>query len=354
MDIFQLRLQRLQKKIARRQAFLLGSPTDVRYFTDFIQLTPEREAFLIICPQQVYLIHSSFSPTPDSNSLIKLAGCDQKTMIKHLEFIINQEKLNTLSLDEENISVAEYRQIKTLNKIQLVTLNKKEIWMLRILKDDQEIKNMQQAASIAKKALVKTIKQLKIGQTEKEVCQNLENHLRQLGAEEMAFPTIVAFGQNSAQPHHQPTTSKLKTNQVVLIDCGAVYHGYCSDLTRTVWFGQKAEPFFQKIKTVVDTAYHQAKSLLQKQNQLQANDLDQAARQYIKAQGYENEFIHTTGHGLGLDIHEPPSLSWRNEQEIKNKMVFTIEPGIYLPKKFGYRYENTISYRQNHCQELTI
>src|SRR6185369_4782244 len=135
---------------------------------------------------------------------------------------------------------------------------------------------------------------------------------RQLGAEGPAFPTIVAFGAHATLPHHQPGATKLTSETSVLIDCGASVEGYNSDITRTVWFGKKTTPDYLKVKDIVDRAYQIGIECLQQrdlQNKtLTAKDIDVAVRGFISDAGYGNEYIHTTGHGIGLEVHEPPSV----------------------------------------------
>ena len=140
----------------------------------------------------------------------------------------------------------------------------------------------------------------------------------------------------------------------ILIDLGATVNGYHGDMSRTVWFGKKPSPEFLKVEEVVKAAYQEAVSALKNRQgqQILAKDLDQAARGVITQAGYGKNFIHTTGHGLGLDIHENLSLNWNNEQPILPQMVITIEPGIYLEGKFGYRYENMVVVNDDGAMEL--
>ncbi|MGD9129009.1 MAG: M24 family metallopeptidase [Candidatus Woesebacteria bacterium] len=363
MKSYSFRISSLQEKIKTHQAILLASASDNFYFTGFEQLTNnEREAFTIISKKQAFLIHNSFSPTPsDNKKLIKIPGCQLKNLTEQVTKIVQNEKITELLIDEDHVSVAEYKALAKIKKLKLLELDKNLTWQLRMVKDEQEIKKMIKAAQIANKVMVSIEKKFKVGISEKKLALILEERMRKLGSEKRAFPTIVAFGTNSALPHHQPTGKKLKKNMAILIDMGAVFENYCSDMTRTFWFAKKAPAEFNKIEKTVKKAYQGAISFLnQKLKQFKteiitdAKSIDQTARSIIEKAGFKDYFIHTTGHGLGLDIHEPPSLSWKNEQAIKKNMIITIEPGIYLKDKFGYRYENTIWVGENGIEELTL
>jgi len=368
------RISQLQNQISSKQAILLSNPSDIYYFTKFQYLVPtEREAFVFITKKNHYLIHASFSPIGPDALAIKLAGCNLDKFSEHINHIIKTDKIEEILVDESSLFVNEHQILKN-NKIQLSKLDKNLVWQLRTAKNDTEIESIRQASLIAKQALNKILAELREGITEKEVKLSLEMTMRKLGSEKNAFPLIVAFGEHSALPHHQPTDTKLEQGMAILIDMGAVVNNYCSDITRTIWFGNQADPEFLKIEKIVKQAYQAVINLLEKnknyfsdtnlesknenqasdsrENQtitnnqtittLTAKDLDTAARSVINNHGYQKHFMHTTGHGVGIDVHEPPSLNWKNNFLIKENMIVTVEPGIYLEGKFGYRYENTI------------
>lgn len=231
-----------------------------------------------------------------------------------------------------------------------------------MVKVDTEIEALAHANHITHNAITFALSQLTAGMTEQDIQLLIEKNMREQGAFELAFPTIVAFGDHSALPHHQPSNRPLRGNDAVLIDCGAKWQHYCADVTRTVWFGNTPDPEFAKIENVVKNAYQKAVvscklsvvSTVESQHAapLQATSLDKTARDLITAAGYGQQFIHTTGHGVGLYIHEQPSLNLHNETVLKPGMVITIEPGIYLEGKFGYRFENSIALTENSAQEL--
>ena len=333
------RLQRLQTEVASSDVLLIADPDHIRYFTGFVTLTSEREAFLLVSKKTALLCHGAFSPVSTQKKLSHHPSISPITLTAKIRELTEAENLKTLSLDKEAIFVSEYELLEAIG-LEIKTLNSNMLWQLRMVKDAEELKSIKKAISITENGLKQTIGKLAIGMTELEVEKLLEQTFRDLGSDELAFPTIVAFADHSALPHHQPTNRKLIENVAVLIDCGAKVNGYCSDLTRTFWFGDKPNQEFLKIKKIVKAAFAIAEGVLKKPD-CTAQMLDDAARNCITLAGFGKEFIHTTGHGLGLSIHEPPSLNANNSQKILPGMAVTIEPGIYLTGKFGYRYEET-------------
>lgn len=357
------RFRQLQQLLQANQAILLSTPTDLRYFASFSVLLPEeREGFFLITSDESYLIKASFSPAPSTADYQILEHCRPTALAQHLTKIIEKHQLQEIRLDYSSLFVEEYQAIQTVaqqKNVSLTGLDREQIWKYRMVKDQEEIEIMRQAGRYAQAAFKAIFDQLQVGMTEKAVALQIEVELLKLGADQTAFPTIVAFGEHGALPHHQPGESTLKKETAVLIDMGAMTQGYRSDLTRSFWFGSQPTPEFQKVEKIIEGAYKLTLQFLEKEIQtkndhLAAKDLDTVARNYITEQGYENQFIHSTGHGVGLDIHEPPSLNWNNTQLLKTGMIITIEPGIYLPAQFGFRYENTILIKDKEIEVLTL
>ncbi|MBU1885027.1 aminopeptidase P family protein [Patescibacteria group bacterium] len=351
------RLDNLQSNLKDNRAILFSTPNDIFYLTNFNFLVPEeREAFLIVTQKSALLLHASFSPYQPSNDIIPIKGNSIDKLKQQFEYLHQQEGVTQLLVDKTSLFVNEYEAIQKLSFLKISGLDRQLIWQLRMIKDEEELVFLKKAAKLTSQALHTSIAKLEAGITEKQVKDLIESELKKVNSKRPAFPTIVAFGSNSALPHHQPTDKKLTSEAVVLIDCGATVNNYCGDMTRTTWFGNNPNPEFTKIEQIVKQSYQSALKRLSKKSTNQpilARDLDQAARQVIVNTGYGDDFIHTTGHGLGIDIHENLSLSWKNQQEILPNMVITIEPGIYLDNKFGYRYENTVLVTNKEAEELT-
>ena len=213
------------------------------------------------------------------------------------------------------------------------------------VKNEWELENIAKACEIAEEAFNELLPEIKEGMTESEVAALLEYKMRKHGAQGLAFETIVAFGAHAAVPHHETGETKLCFGDEILIDFGCRVNGYCSDITRTFLFGDdgKHEEFKK--------AYaHVLKAHLLAQEQIKAGmtgkEADAVAREYLKTNGYGELFTHSLGHGIGLNVHEQPSVSPRGEQILENGMVFSDEPGVYKAGEYGIRIEDTVTLKE--------
>ena len=210
---------------------------------------------------------------------------------------------------------------------------------LREIKTPSEERFIGKACDIALKTLYSAVRNLKEGVTEREVKNYIERTIKDMGAEDTSFDTIVAFGKNTAVPHHVSGNSKLKKDCPVLIDMGCKINGYCSDITRTFFFGNPTEEFIKVYEAVKEANAIAEKNIKVGTDRAQA---DAFARDYLTEKGYGEYFTHSLGHGVGLDIHEAPFLSPKASGELKENTVFTVEPGVYIDGKFGVRIEDTV------------
>ena len=210
-----------------------------------------------------------------------------------------------------------------------------------IVKNEWELNNIQQACSIAEDALNMLLPEIREGMTETALAAQLEYNMRKLGAQGLAFETIVAFGANAAVPHHETGLTTLKFGDEILMDFGCRVNGYCSDITRTFLFGDdgKHEAFKAAYAHVL-----RAHELVQEKavSGMTGIEVDAIARDYLQANGYGELFTHSLGHGVGLNIHEAPSASIRGEKTFVDGMVFTDEPGVYVEGEYGIRIEDTV------------
>lgn len=222
---------------------------------------------------------------------------------------------------------------------------------LRIVKDEEEISRMSEAARIAECALASVLSSIKPGVTEKEIASRLVGRLLHSGSDpELPFFPIVSFGENSANPHAVPGERVLHEGDLVLIDWGAGYQGYCSDITRVMAVGD-INPELEKIAQFVREANRAGRAAVKPG--VLASDVDRAVRSVIEAAGYGEFFIHRTGHGLGREAHEEPYISAYDDTELRPGMTFTIEPGIYLPNRGGVRIEDDVLVTEDGCRSLT-
>lgn len=356
MNSSALRLSKLRHLLSQKSldGVIITKKENVYYLTSINQPHPNnREAILFISLDQALLYHSPFLNPPVSNSIYSSQPMSAPTDLKKNLKTIFTHITQNIAIESHNLTVNE------LDKYQSILTNKvfnKEIDLIetiRLIKENTEINSITKACQITEKCMKWTIRYIKgrAGSiSEIEASHKIEYKLKSLGADEIAFPIIVAVDANSASPHHQPGNQSINKKSVVLIDMGCKVDGYCSDMTRTIPLG-KPSSRFHEIKSIVDQSYSEVIKAYTPENS--ASTLDNITRGYIKKQGYAKEFIHTTGHGLGLEIHEKPSLNINNHDLIQPNMTFTIEPGIYLKNTFGYRYENTVLSKKKTLEELT-
>ncbi len=221
---------------------------------------------------------------------------------------------------------------------------------LRMVKDAQELDYIRQACRLTESALHTTLDAVRVGITERELARIFSSAAMDRGADGLAFDPIVAIGENAAIPHHKPGERALVRGDVVLCDVGASVGGYCADLSRTVVLGS-ASPDLMDIHDVVARAQSAAMAGLAPG--VAASDIDQLAREVIASAGFADRYVHGTGHGLGLEIHEPPLLGSSSAGTLGEHFVVTVEPGIYLPGVGGVRIEDTVLVTSNGYESLT-
>jgi Xaa-Pro dipeptidase len=211
---------------------------------------------------------------------------------------------------------------------------------MRIKKDEAEVELMRQACALAEKALMETLPQICVGMTERELASELILQLIRAGSEpNLPFDPIVASGPNSALPHATPSTRKLQPGDLLILDWGARIGGYISDLTRTFAI-KELEPELETVHLIVQQANDAGRDAVKPG--ATCGSVDQAARQVIDLAGYGEYFIHRTGHGIGLEVHETPYIVADNHSQLELGMTFTVEPGIYLPGRGGVRVEDNM------------
>ena len=221
---------------------------------------------------------------------------------------------------------------------------------LREIKDGAEILALRAAAALGCRIFDSVLHSIVPGVTETEIGLQLERHARLGGAESMSFETIVAAGVRSALPHGHASSAKLPRSGFVTLDFGVVLDGYCSDMTRTVYLGRAGAEH----RSVYDSALEaQEAAIAMVRPQVACGAVDEAARRVLRRDQLDSYFVHSTGHGLGLEIHEGPRLGAKQTQLLKRGMVVTIEPGVYLPGRFGIRIEDTVLVTGTGCDILT-
>lgn len=238
---------------------------------------------------------------------------------------------------------------KTLRGVKLEPQSQL-VWNLRKVKDETELGYMRKAAEIAGEGLRRAAEVIKPGVREYEVAAEIEYAMRKLGSEGAAFETIVASGPSSAFPHGGCTAKKIKKGEFIQLDLGAKYQGYRSDLTRTLMLGKPSSKQEEVYKTVKRSQQEAFASL---REGIKGKDADAVARKVIKRAGYGDYFVHSLGHGVGLDVHELPTLTPESKDMLKVGNVVTVEPGIYIVGFGGVRIEDTVLIRRENAERLT-
>jgi len=355
-QLYLKRLQRLSNWMDKQniELALITSPTNIYYFTGFYSNPHERFMGLFIDKQREPIL---ITPALDEKEAKKRASIKSiygysdsdgpDTLIKSK--ISNQQDKLT-GLEEGIISYKVVNWLKDLLQFEQTRDLEEAIMDLRMIKDSIEINYMEEAARYADKAVEYGIEAIKVGKTELEVIAEIEYSLKKQGIEKMSFDTMVLTGLNSASPHGKPSKNAIKNGDFVLFDLGVVVNGYCSDISRTVIVGEPSEKQLE-IYTTVKQAQQKAIDIV-KPN-LPIKQVDLTAREMIEQAGYGEYFMHRIGHGLGIDVHELPSMHSKNNELLREGMAFTIEPGIYLPDVGGVRIEDDIIVTESAFRVLT-
>lgn len=344
MNIFNIRLQRLHKMIkdAECDGFIVDNQTNLYYLTGLSlsagKLLIDQESATLFVDARYYEICKKSSPFP------VILAQTPNTFLEHISSI------KILGFDSNNTSFSDYLTLEKKTKKILKGIED-PVLKLRMVKDEEEVIILKVAAALGSEGYDHVVSLLKEGMTEAEIAIELEIFWKRRGSKGMAFDPIIAFGPNSSMPHYSAGKTPLQRGQPVLIDIGVNLNHYHSDMTRVVFFGNP-DPRILEIYEVVKQAQEKALEICSPGTLVK--DLDKVARESIESQGYGKHFTHSLGHGVGLDIHELPTI--RNTTEdlaLQTGMVITIEPGVYLPDIGGVRIEDTVVITKNGHENLT-
>lgn len=335
-----LRIKSIYARLKKRNldGLIVSSAHNISYLTNFTS----RDSYLLISKKKnIYFTDSRYIQEAEKKldkgfALKKING----SVFKLIADACQKLELKRLGFEERNLAFGEYKKInQNLGKrIDLIPTHSL-IENLRQIKSLDELDKIRKAIQITIKALRFIEKFILPGKKEIEVAGELERFIRYNGAQASAFDIIVAAGANSSFPHHLTSQRRIKNNEPVLVDLGVNYQGYKSDLTWVFFLG-KMTPLIRRIYKIVVQAQHQA--IRKIRPGVNINKIDAAARQYITQRGYGRFFCHNLGHNIGLEIHEEPHISSKENNKLKPGMVFSVEPAIYLPDKFGIRIEDIV------------
>lgn len=336
---YQKRIEKVQHLLSKEKVdlFYIEDETTLLYLTGLVL---ENAKMVISLQGAALFVDGRFTAYAKEKSPCDFFSLSDENLLS----FFRKEKGKKCGVDE-NISFSSYLKLKDLlekNRLAEVTAITNPTLSLRMVKDKEEIQRIKQACSITWSCFEHLCSFIKEGMTEKEVVLEFEIELRKKGATSSSFDPIVAFTENAAYPHHIPGDRKCKKDDVVLIDMGVVVEHYRSDMTRIFFKGNPPDEV-QKIYDIVRKAHDKALSLCKPGVKL--GELDKAARSVISEAGYGKYFPHSLGHGIGLLTHESPKVKEDGPDKdliLRPNMVFTIEPGIYLPGVGGIRYEDIV------------
>jgi Xaa-Pro aminopeptidase len=333
-------------------ALLVSYLPNVRYLTSF----SGSNALVLLEPDAMTLITDP-RYTLQAGQEAKQAKRPTKVVIGKRELwpkalaLIKRKKVMRIGFEKSRLYYSDYKDLeKELTLGQTLEPVGDVIDSLRMVKNVDEIALIRRSVMTNSAAFDAVVKRIRPGRKESDIAAELDYHMRKHGAEGTAFETIVASGSHSALPHARPGPKAIGNNELLLIDMGAAQDGYMSDMTRTLFLGDPGDKARKLYRAVSDA---QIAALAAVREGVTTRQVDQAARDVLKSAGYEKEFLHSTGHGLGLEIHEPPRVGKRDKTKLKANMVITIEPGAYLEGFGGVRIEDTVLVTKTGCEVLT-
>jgi len=371
ITMLEQRIEKLRKILVEKNldGFLVSNFFNILYLTGFKTLTEnEREAWVLVTTKSVYLFTDSRylnikyqkSNIKNTNQILNIFKTmlitPEKGLIKHLTEIIEEEKIQRLVFEGDDLKVNELQRIKDhLTNIELIPFEKLII-KIREIKDEVEIENLRTACKIADDCLEDIVKIIKPGMSEKEIAFKIEFWLKEKG-HDLSFYPIVAIDKNSAIPHYDTradNNEKVKKNSIILIDYGAKFKDYHSDTTRMIFVGKQSDEVVNIYNKLLEA---QTKTIEQLKVDNNPVSVDQFCRQLITDSTDSTDYRlpsypHSTGHGVGLQIHEFPKISFTSTDILLPNQVVTVEPGVYSDNKWGMRVEDTVLIKKNNQIEV--
>ena len=340
-----IRLLRERLRSLKMEGMIITNPVSIKYLTNI-----ENEGTLLITRKEnIFLTHTMFLESVKSVLTIndEIIVADYRDVGKEdaENFFLFCENIG---FEENYVTYKQYHYLKQRYRVNNMAETENIIEQLRAVKDDEQIEKIKKACEITDRCFEHLLQFIKIGKTEKEIALEIEMFFRNNGAEGLAFDTIVAIGENSVNPHWKPSDRAVQMADPILIDMGCKYQGYCSDMTRTIFMGCILEEITPIYDLVLKNQLNVTKEI---KEYASIKTLSQMLESDFKLNKYD--LIHSLGHGIGLETHEMPFINSKNDTFLKENMVITNEPGIYLPGKYGIRIEDTILVEKNQCTPLT-
>lgn len=340
------KLQWLRNKMSslNLQGMIISNPINIKYLTNI-----NAEGTLIITPKEnIYITDGRY--IEEVHSILTLFD---EIIVYDVKDISKDDYENifmfceNVGFEEHYISYATYKDYIRKFKINNFVETEYIIEKQRMIKDEEELSNIIKACNITDECFKYITSYIKPGMTEKQIAKEIEEYYTER-TDGLSFETIVASGENSSKPHAIPTYRKIQERDIITIDMGCKVNGYCSDMTRTIFVGEPTE----EMKKVYDLVLNNQKfALEQYKDGANTRQITKMVENDFKLNGHN--LIHSLGHGVGLEIHEPPYISYRSDTSLRENMIVTDEPGIYIPGKFGIRIEDTVQITKFGCISLT-
>lgn len=344
-------INKLKSYIDKNTAALIMSEENIAYFTSF----HSSNGYLVVTSDKSFFLTDSRYVEAAQN---KIKTCDEVLLLKSMKTdlvnLIVKLGVNKIKLEADRTTVTRYNEIRDMF-LSIETLCDtsldKAINEIRITKTQYEVDCIIKAQRISEKAFEHILGFIDDSRTEKDISLELDYFMLKNGAAALSFETIAVSGKNSSLPHGVPSDKKIEKGDFITMDFGAVVDFYHSDMTRTVAFGGVSDKQIDVYNTVLNA---QCKALDEIKAGKLCKDIDSVARNIIKSKGYGDYFGHGLGHGVGVEIHEKPSLNPSSEEILKAGHIVTVEPGIYLPGEFGVRIEDMVYVTETGCNNLTL
>lgn len=340
-----IRLLRERLRSLNMEGMIVTNPVSIKYLTNI-----ENEGTLLITRKEnIFLTYTMFLESVKNTVTI-----NDEIIVADFRDVSKEECENfflfceNIGFEENYVTYKQYQYLKQKYRVNNLAETENVIEKLRAIKTEEEIEKIRKACELTDKCFNHLLEFIKIGMTEKEIAFEIEMFFRKNGADGLAFDTIVAIGEHSSEPHWIPGDREVKMADPILIDMGCKYQGYCSDMTRTIFMGC----ILESMKPVYNL-------VLKNQENVTAQIREYASIKTI-SQMVESDFklnnfdlIHSLGHSIGLETHEMPYINSKTDTYLKENMVVANEPGIYIPRQYGIRIEDTILVQKNGCEVLT-
>lgn len=342
---YKIKCLREKMKLLEIDGMIISNPINIEYITGVYA-----EGTLIINDKDnIFITDARY--IEDVNSTITISdeiNVRDQVNISENEYISFFANCPRVGIEENYISYSKYQNLVRIYRLKEAVETNNLIEKMRTIKDDNEIAKIRRACEITDNCFTHLLEYIKVGMTERQIAFEIEKYFIENGANGLAFDTIVASGENSSKPHAIPTNRMIQNGDNITIDFGAKYKGYCSDMTRTIFVGSVSDEVRNLYNFILEgqlRATNKIKDGVDGKSVARGVQIEYNARNF--------ELIHALGHGVGLEVHELPYLSYRSSYILKENMVVTNEPGIYIPEKIGIRIEDTILVNKLESEVLT-